>query len=269
MGQVALLGSALAAAVLLVTAPPPAALATRLAADATADPLAPVVAGLTLLAWLLAAWLALTALLTGGSRLPGAVGGICSAVLPRVAPGAVRRAMALALGIGMAVSTGSTTAAAASPAPRTASAQGVSLDWPGATPDQRPPDLQIAPAGRPAPAASAGELPKLDWPSSAATAPPVVVHLDTQAPPVVVQPGDTLWDLAAQALPAPADDAAIAAAWPSWWSANRQVIGEDPDLLRPGQQLRPPALEAHAPALQAQPPASPAPPPALPVRPPA
>jgi hypothetical protein len=33
----------------------------------------------------------------------------------------------------------------------------------------------------------------------------------------------------------------IAAAWPRWYAANRAVIGPDPGLIRPGQELMPPS----------------------------
>ena len=36
-----------------------------------------------------------------------------------------------------------------------------------------------------------------------------------------------------------ADD--VARAWPLWWQANRSVIGEDPDLILPGQILHAPS----------------------------
>jgi len=54
---------------------------------------------------------------------------------------------------------------------------------------------------------------------------------------VVVAPGDSLWSIAAQHLPAAATDALTAAAWPRWYAVNRSVIGDDPDLLLPGQRL--------------------------------
>ena len=44
---------------------------------------------------------------------------------------------------------------------------------------------------------------------------------------VVVRPGDTLWDLADQTP-----------AWHRLYTLNRDVIGPDPDLIRPGQRLR-------------------------------
>lgn len=58
---------------------------------------------------------------------------------------------------------------------------------------------------------------------------------------VVVRRGDTLWDIAARALGPGASDADIAASWPRWHAANRSTIGPDPDLILPGQQLRPPS----------------------------
>jgi nucleoid-associated protein YgaU len=57
---------------------------------------------------------------------------------------------------------------------------------------------------------------------------------------VVVRRGDTLWDIAARALGPGASDADIAASWPRWHAANRSTIGPDPDLILPGQLLRPP-----------------------------
>lgn len=57
---------------------------------------------------------------------------------------------------------------------------------------------------------------------------------------VVVHRGDTLWDIVRRQLGADASDAEVADAWPAWHHANRTVIGDDPDLILPGQILRPP-----------------------------
>ena len=57
---------------------------------------------------------------------------------------------------------------------------------------------------------------------------------------VTVRRGDSLWALAARHLGAGASDVEVAREWPRWYAANRSVIGDDPDLLVPGQQLRPP-----------------------------
>ena len=55
--------------------------------------------------------------------------------------------------------------------------------------------------------------------------------------------GDTLWSIAAAELGPDATPQDIASRWPAWYAANRQLIGPDPDLIRPGQVLRipPPA----------------------------
>ncbi|MEE8330445.1 MAG: LysM domain-containing protein [Acidimicrobiia bacterium] len=56
----------------------------------------------------------------------------------------------------------------------------------------------------------------------------------------VVRPGDSLWAIACrhlQASGAPTTDAAIDRMWRTIYAANRQVVGEDPDLIYPGTQL--------------------------------
>lgn len=62
----------------------------------------------------------------------------------------------------------------------------------------------------------------------------------TRVTRVRVEPGDTLWGLAAERLVRDGrrpTDAAVAAYWPRVHLANRDVV-PDPDLLRPGQALR-------------------------------
>lgn len=57
---------------------------------------------------------------------------------------------------------------------------------------------------------------------------------------VVVHRGDTLWSIAARHLGGHASDGEVAEAWPRWYVANRDVIGDDPDHILPGQVLRVP-----------------------------
>lgn len=114
----------------------------------------------------------------------------------------------------------------------------------------------VAPAadqGLPSPGWSA--LPAPGWRPTTPRRPPAIVraappvHLvtgtgaRTAAPDdeVVVRRGDSLWHLAARSLGPSATVAEIAAEWPRWWRANRDVIGADPDLLVPGARLRAPA----------------------------
>ena len=57
-----------------------------------------------------------------------------------------------------------------------------------------------------------------------------------------VMPGDTLWGIAGEVL-ATTDMRRIARYWPLIHRENRDVIGADPNLLRPGQVLTLPRIE--------------------------
>ena len=58
--------------------------------------------------------------------------------------------------------------------------------------------------------------------------------------PWTVQPGQTLWGIAGVAYRQPGW-------WPAIWAANQSIIGNNPNLIRPGQQLAlPPASAAQA-----------------------
>ena len=57
---------------------------------------------------------------------------------------------------------------------------------------------------------------------------------------VEVRRGDTLWAIAARALADDATEAEIAHATHLWHQTNRDVIGDDPDLIVPAQHLTPP-----------------------------
>jgi hypothetical protein len=61
---------------------------------------------------------------------------------------------------------------------------------------------------------------------------------------VVVQPGDSLWSIAAELLPAGADDGRICADWHRLYRVNRNRIGADPDLILPGTVLEVPRFTA-------------------------
>lgn len=64
---------------------------------------------------------------------------------------------------------------------------------------------------------------------------------------VVVRRGDSLWSIAARHLGSEATVQDVAEAWPRWYAANRNLIGPDPDLILPGQEL---AIPGPAPAGQ-------------------
>lgn len=56
--------------------------------------------------------------------------------------------------------------------------------------------------------------------------------------PATVQRGDSLWDLAAAQLGPDASSAEVDRQWRRLYDLNRPVVGSDPDLIHPGQQLR-------------------------------
>ena len=54
----------------------------------------------------------------------------------------------------------------------------------------------------------------------------------------MVQPGDCLWTIASDHLGPEASEADIDASWRTIYDINRDVVGPDPDLILPGQNLR-------------------------------
>lgn len=182
-------------------------------------------AGLT--ADLCAGYLLLSAVLVGLGRLPGVTGRLAAGLAARVTPALVRRSLESALGLTVATASMVTASAPALAGgqmiPRTPAASALAA--------------ALAP---PSP------LPSLDRP--AAPRPTPTHRLPAKPPPavpaapaaVVVQHGDSLWRIAARHLGTRATDTQVAAAWPRWYAANRDVVGPDADLLLPGQRLRPP-----------------------------
>ena len=66
---------------------------------------------------------------------------------------------------------------------------------------------------------------------------------------LVVRQGDVLWRLAEGRLPRTAASAEVADLVRRLHDRNRQVIGPDPDLIRPGQRLIVPTLPLTSPAI--------------------
>lgn len=71
---------------------------------------------------------------------------------------------------------------------------------------------------------------------------PVGERARAQPPPEVsavvrVRAGQSLWEISAQRLPPDASPHRIAALTRSLYQTNRAVIGDDPDLIHPGQSL--------------------------------
>ena len=189
--------------------------------------------------WLVAAWLAVGLLASCVARLPGAVGRCAHAVAAAVLPRAVYRLAAGAAGLGVVLAPGLANASAPPSTAHSGFAAAVALSaapaWPtdgAAHPPAWPTSASAAPVPRtPARAAPAPEKPTRAH--SAGTE-------QSASPTVVVQPGDSLWRIAAAHLPASAPTQRVAAAWPRWYAANRRVIGDDPGHITPGQLLAAP-----------------------------
>lgn len=60
----------------------------------------------------------------------------------------------------------------------------------------------------------------------------------------VVRPGDSLWSIA-RAHPGATGSGSVERRWRAIWQANRDLVGDDPDLILPGQALRLPDRTDH------------------------
>ena len=210
----------------------------------------------------IAVWLCLGVALEMLSHAPGRVGQAADRWADRLTPALARRVAAFVLGVGVGVAGGPSTAVAgahtsvgtvaqasdAAPADPAFGALAMAPRSVGAAPD---PGFAAAPAFpgfTPAPALT----PTPVAPGFTPTAPRVRPQADagllgSRSPSaaeaqaeVVVHRGDTLWSIAAQHLGPEAGDAEVARAWPEWYAANHDRIGDDPDLILPGQILRVP-----------------------------
>jgi hypothetical protein len=211
-------------------------------------------------AWVSLLWLGIGFALALLAALPNAAGHWCRQVAATVTPPAVRRLAQLALGMSVLAGGGiAVEGAAALPAvvaSPTATAVGrpelpppetrqlpTDLDWPRA--QIVPPRTVIPP-----PRTVMTPVTRTTGPAAAGTADRrIVAGRPTRAQrsgDVVVRCGDTLWGIAARHLGSGASVREIAAAWPGWYAANRQVIGPDPDVIRPGQRLHEPLNPHHS-----------------------
>lgn len=139
--------------------------------------------------------------------------------------------------------------ASALPAPAVAPglAQPVASTVPTPPASTLPAPSAAAPApatAAPTTAGGAAATPGAASPTASATASPAT---DARAPAPagptshVVVAGESLWAVAAAHLGPTATDADIAAEWPRWYAANAAVVGDDPDLVLPGQVLHAPS----------------------------
>ncbi|BEP14700.1 LysM peptidoglycan-binding domain-containing protein [Acidothermaceae bacterium B102] len=192
-----------------------------------------------------AGWLAVAVACTVAGQLPGTAGRWSRATLRRVAPAAVRRTLEVTLGLTTVLATTSGVAHAAGPAGRVATSQNAAVQQVAAPVLNldRPASPTSAPAvtidlDRPVPMVHHDPGRGLSLVTSVPTRMPAAQALSS--PLVTVRPGDSLWRIAARALPRGASETSIERSWHRWYRANRSVIGPDPGLLQPGQQLVPP-----------------------------
>lgn len=205
-------------------------------------------------AWVLFAWVVLVLGGTALAAVPGAVGRASSRAVAVITPDAARRTARLALGVAVAagpVALSAAPAVAYSPGGMggvsvvtqlTGDAGDLPLVERPTRPDQTP--RPAAPVSAASLTADSGADPLEQETSGphAETPDPAAEPAEPRPPAsVVVQRGDSLWTIAARHLGPGASDAQIAAAWPRWYEANRDAIGDDPNLIVPGITLTPPA----------------------------
>ncbi|HKE97773.1 MAG TPA: LysM domain-containing protein [Actinomycetes bacterium] len=248
----------------------------RASAGVAADPVGTVIAALALFAQLLVAYLLLVLLLGLASGLPGLLGELAGSGFRLVGLPSVRRGLEILLGgallAGVALGPLGSRATAAGPVPA-ATAGAATTAW--ADPRRSLPGTGSPAVTTPTRTGAGEPLPGTGSPAVAAGvagaaggAGPVDPAPRTVAVGVagaaggagggrqsaqeggagrapagyVVAPGDTLWDIAAAHLPRAArTDAAVSAYWRVIYVANRNAVGADPGLIRPGTRLLLPA----------------------------
>lgn len=199
------------------------AVRTTAGAPARADEL--LVGCAAALALLLSAWLSLGVVVVALAAVPGTVGRWAGTVADAVTPRATRRLVGLVLGV--TVAAGVAPGASVAAAPTSTTAAHLDRPDPSFAPLPDPGWVPEPPTVRPHP-----DL-------SVLSRAPRVTTVDDERE-VVVRRGDSLWSIAARHLGPHPSDAEVARAWPAWFAANRDVVGDDPDVLRPGQLLRVP-----------------------------
>jgi LysM repeat protein len=208
-----------------------------------------------------AAWLVCVTGVELAAHLPGRLGRAAEHWSQRVTPAVARRAAGFVLGVGVGVVGAPAQALASGPMVAVA----VDASRTGADPAPDPgfhvttsttvagttaSALALPPAA-PAPTDPApGIATEPIAPGFTPAAPRVRAQADptllgsrvTAATPdeVVVHRGDSLWSIAARHLDPDASAAEVDRSWRQWFSLNRDRIGPDPDLIRPGQVLRAP-----------------------------
>jgi hypothetical protein len=204
-----------------------------------------VIAASAAAALLLLLWVSVGLLAAVLATLPGPLGLTSRVMRDAIAPQAVRRWAGVLLGVAVMSSCG--------PGGAVASEIGSVRTLDGEVSSSAPAPLWAEPTPAAGDTTLAPTAPAPEWtPPAVRPLPPVTLTAPRPSTrgetEVTVRRGDTLWDLAAAYLPPEATDAEIATACRRWHTANRNVIGPDPDLILPGQVLTVPTAVDAAPA---------------------
>ncbi|MEO7350557.1 MAG: LysM domain-containing protein [Marmoricola sp.] len=155
--------------------------------------------------WLLAGCVVWATLIGGAALLEAATGGRLRAMSWVGCPPSVRRALLAGLGVALVTTPAQVTTATASAAPVGSAARSQRFS----------PEHSLPVPARPLGSALSGQR-------------------------IVVRPGDSLWHLASSRLPPSAALAEVCDLVERLHRRNREVIGPDPNLIRPGQRLSTP-----------------------------
>lgn len=218
--------------------------ATTTAALAAPHPTRPeeaVVIVALALAGALSAALTVLFALASSALAPGPLGARARSLADRLAPALTPRVSSVLITMsltGLPANAAGPDLSGPAPAPRAATC-------PAAAPDEGPPEPTLDPAPASDCAPEPGWRPTPQAPQ-AITGSEQIGLLGScpgsaDRDQVVVHAGDSLWRIASRHLGPEATASQVAAEWPRWYAANREVIGDDPHLLLPGQVLTAPA----------------------------
>lgn len=194
---------------------------------------------------MLSLWLGLGLTLSALSALPGALGHLCRRLATRIAPVAVRKVVAFVLGTTLTAALIPGTAVAENSHESRRAAVIASASYEARAVSGLSGVSGVSGLAVAAPDASfrfVSDPPHVMEARDAA--PPPEWSMDRRESPqdrVVVLRGDSLWSIAARHLGHGATAAQITAEWHRWLATNRDVIGADPNLILPGQELLRPA----------------------------
>jgi len=223
---------------------------TAIAAAGPASPADGILIVVALGGALLSLWVGLGTALSALSALPGALGQASTLLAARIAPTAVRKVVAFVLGTALsaALVPGTAVARTGHEAPRAAvvaSAQ-YAAGALGSAVDSAPNASfsLVSDAVHTSNTIHAiharNETDRAPAPSWSPERSTPSANSEDRVVELVVHRGDSLWSIAARHLGREATTSQIDAEWHRWFAANRLVIGDDPNAIRPGQVLSSP-----------------------------